>query len=371
MNVLKNLLLKAVLCAGILIGGTHSAKAQLDLAGEILRAGTDDANLLFKEYIRPFAEGFGADLNTGWISRSRPNNVLQLDIMLRTGVAFVPSSSRTFSIEEIPFLYLDHISGPREVQTAFGAETEGPELGMFGYNLFNGERQELGRFTMPGGTGYPYVPAPIIQAGLGVGVDTEFIVRFVPPVRLGTMKVGTNGFGIKHRINHWFARGSSLPVDVTLHAGFSQLSSTVHLNVQPEVREDIYDPFTDDPGAWSGQAVKLEAVGFSGNLILGRSLQNLSLFGSVGIQTSRMSIHTPGGYPVITFNHDYDPDVSGAEFRRKRIERALNPVNLDYKEPNILFGSAGLSYDLQMLTFSASLSYSNYIVLNFGVGVNL
>ena len=49
MNVLKNLLLKAVLCAGILIGGTHSAKAQLDLAGEILRAGTDDANLLFKE----------------------------------------------------------------------------------------------------------------------------------------------------------------------------------------------------------------------------------------------------------------------------------------------------------------------------------
>src|SRR5690625_5284556 len=85
MNVLKNLLLKAVLCAGILIGGTHSAKAQLDLAGEILRAGTDDANLLFKEYIRPFAEGFGADLNTGWISRSRPNNVLQLDIMLRTG----------------------------------------------------------------------------------------------------------------------------------------------------------------------------------------------------------------------------------------------------------------------------------------------
>src|SRR5690625_3719182 len=102
MNVLKNLLLKAVLCAGILIGGTHSAKAQLDLAGEILRAGTDDANLLFKEYIRPFAEGFGADLNTGWISRSRPNSVLQLDIMLRTGVAFVPSSSRTFSIEEIP-----------------------------------------------------------------------------------------------------------------------------------------------------------------------------------------------------------------------------------------------------------------------------
>src|SRR5690625_6481109 len=140
------------------------------------------------------------------------------------------------------------------------------------------------------------------------------------------MKVGTNGFGIKHRINHWFARGSSLPVDVTLHAGFSQLSSTVHLNVQPEVIEDIYGRFTDEPGAWSEQAGKLEAVGFSGNLILGRSLQNLSLFGSVGIQTSRMSIHTPGGYPVITFNHDYDPDVSGAEFRRKRIERALNPV---------------------------------------------
>src|SRR5690625_620118 len=95
--------------------------------------------------------------------------------MLFTGVAFEPSSSRTFSLEEIPFLYLDHISGPREVQTAFGAETEGPELGMFGYNPFTGERQELGRFTMPGGTGYPYVPAPIIQAGLGVGVDTEFI----------------------------------------------------------------------------------------------------------------------------------------------------------------------------------------------------
>src|SRR5690625_7462996 len=113
----------------------------------------------------------------------------------------VPSSSRPFSIEEISLHYLDHISGPREVQTASGAETEGPELGMFGYNPFNGERQELVRFTILGRRGYPYVPAPIIPAGKGVGVYTEYIIHFYPHVTLCTITVRTIEFDIILSIN--------------------------------------------------------------------------------------------------------------------------------------------------------------------------
>lgn len=371
MKTIKYLLIAAILCVAFPLCTPKSASAQIDLAGEILRAGTDDANLLFKEYIRPFAEGFGADLNTGWFSRSRPKEALRLDIMFRTGVAIVPSGSRTFPIDEIPFIFLDHVGGPQEVQTAFGATTDGPKMGMFGYNPFTGERQELGGFTMPGGMGHPYVPAPIIQAGLGVGVDTEFIIRYVPQINLGIMKVGTNGFGIKHRVNQWLPGGQRLPVDITLHAGFSHLSSKVQLSVEPDEGEDIYNPYRDNPAAWSGQSVNLQAVGFSGNLIVGKSFSSLSFFGALGIQTSRMNVSTPGGYPVTTFNHEYDERDSSEQARRKRVERIQNPVNLKFKEPNMLNGTAGFSFDYAMLTLSGSLSYSNYAVLNLGVGVNL
>lgn len=371
MKTFKYLLFAALSCTLVTLFAPRKAAAQLDLAGEILRAGADDTSLLFKEYIRPFAQGFGADLNSGWFSSAKPNDDLRLDIMIRTAVALVPKSNQTFLIDDIPFIFLDQVGGPQEVQTAFGAKTEGAEMGVFGFNPFTGERQELGRFTLPGGTGYPYVPAPIVQVGLGVGVDTEFIIRFVPPVRMGNTKVGTNGFGIKHSVNQWLPGGDQLPVDLSLHAGFSQLSSDVQLDVQPDDEEDIYNPFADRPGAWDAQSVRLEAVGFSGTLLVGKTLSNVSLFGGIGIQTSRMNISTPGGYPITTFNLDYDAADRSKETRRKRIERIESPVSLEFKEPNALFGTGGVSLDYGLLTVSGAVSYSNYTVLNIGVGLNL
>lgn len=371
MKILKYLLLAGVACSVFTLAVPLRADAQIDLAGEILRAGTEDANLLFKEYIRPFAEGFGADLNSGWFSRAKPNDALRLDIMIRTGIAVVPVANRSFNIDDIPLVFLDPVGGAEDVPTAFGTNTEGPEMRVEGFNPSTREWQELGRFTMPGGTGYPYVPAPIIQAGLGVGLDTEFIVRYVPPVTMQSTKVSTNGFGIKHRMNQWLPGGGDLPVDITLHAGFSQLSATVQLDVRPDEGLDIYNPHAGNPAAWSGQAINLEAVGFSGNLIVGKSLGNLSLFGSIGIQTSRMNLNTPGGFPVTSFNLDYDSSNSTEQTRRKRVERIVNPVSLEFKDPNLLFGSAGLSIDIDIFVLSGSVAVSNYTVLNLGVGLSL
>lgn len=371
MKKLKFLLLAVSLYSVFTLAAPRNVIAQIDLAGEILRAGTEDANLLFKEYIRPFAEGFGADLNSGWFSRAKPNDALRLDIMIRTGIAVVPVANRTFEIDEIPFSFLDHVGGPQEVQSAFGTNTEGPEMGVIGFNPFTGERQELGRFTMPGGTGYPYVPAPIIQAGLGVGIDTEFIIRYVPPVTMQSTKVSTNGFGIKHRMNQWLPGGENLPLDITLHAGYSQLSAQVQLDVMPDEGLDIYNPHAGNPTAWTGQEINLEAVGFSGNLIVGKSIAGLSLFASIGIQTSRMNLNTRGGYPVTSFNLDYDASSSAEQARRKRVERIVNPVSLEFNDPNLLFGSAGLSFDLDIFVLSGSVALSNYTVLNLGVGLSL
>jgi len=70
------------------------AKAQFEDSGEILRSGTNDANLLMEEYMKPFAKGFGAGLNSGWVNVLGPGltpagsillpPTLHLDLMLKS-----------------------------------------------------------------------------------------------------------------------------------------------------------------------------------------------------------------------------------------------------------------------------------------------
>jgi hypothetical protein len=354
----------------ISLAGVQNAAAQFDDAGEILRSGTNDANLLLQEYLKPFANGFGADLNSGWISSARPYRTLGFDLRISAGVAIVPTGDRSFNVDELNFENLERVGGPAEAQTAFGEDVAGPEMGIFGTNPVTGLRQEITRFTMPEGTGYPFVPAPMIQGTVGIIKDTDISLRYMPTVTVEDINTSLFGFGVKHGLNQWLPGGSVLPVDLSVQLGYTKLTSDFGFEVNPEEGQDIYNPYAGNPSLWEGQSIDMEATGFTGNILVGKNLPIISIYGGIGFQTSEMTLNSPGSYPVTVFNEDYDPLDGSEETRQKIIERLDEPINLSFDGSNSIHALAGFRLRLSLLTISGSYTLSNYPVANIGVGLS-
>ncbi|PKD44835.1 DUF6588 family protein [Rhodohalobacter barkolensis] len=354
----------------ISLAGVQNAAAQFDDAGEILRSGTNDANLLLQEYLKPFANGFGADLNSGWINSARPYRKLGFDLRISAGVAIVPTGDRSFNVDELDFENLDRVGGPAEAQTAFGEDVAGPEMGIFGTNPVTGLRQEITRFTMPEGTGYPFVPAPMIQGTVGIVKDTDVSLRYMPTVTVEDINTSLFGFGVKHGLNQWLPGGSVLPVDLSVQLGYTKLTSDFGFEVNPEEGQDIYNPYAGNPSLWEGQSIDMEATGFTGNILVGKNLPIISVYGGIGFQSSEMTLNSPGSYPVTVFNEDYDPLDGSEETREKIIERLDEPINLSFDGSNSIHALAGFRLRLSLLTISGSYTLSNYPVANIGVGLS-
>jgi len=354
----------------ISIAGVQQAKAQFNDSGEILRAGTADANLLLQEYLKPFANGFGADLNSGWINSARPYRTLGFDLRVSAGVAIVPTGDRSFNVDELDLQNLERVDGPSEAQTAFGEDVAGPEMGVFGTNPVTGLRQEITRFTMPEGTGYPFVPAPMIQGTVGIIKDTDISLRFMPTVTVEDINTSLFGFGVKHGLNQWLPGGSVLPVDLSVQLGYTKLTSDYGFDVQPEEGNDIYNPFEGNPSLWDGQAIELEATGFTGNFLVGKNLPIISVYGGFGFQSSNMTLNSPGSYPVTSFNPDYNPAEQTEETREKIIEELEEPIDLSIDGSNSVHAMAGFRLRLSLITISGSYTLSNYPVANIGVGLS-
>lgn len=348
----------------------NTAYAQFDNTGEILRSGAADANLLLKEYLRPLGSGFGADLNSGWVNSGSPYKTLGFDLRVNVAVSIVPTGDRAFLTDDINFQNIERVGGPTESQTAFGEDITGSEMGVFGTHPITGLREEITRFTMPQGSGYPYVPAPMIQATVGVIKDTDVSLRFTPTIEIDDFSMNLFGIGVRHGLNQWLPGGSMLPVDLSVQAGYTKLTSDFGMDLQPEQGQDIYNPYSGNPSLWDGQKIDFEATGFTGNLIVGKTLPILSVYGGLGFQTSNVTILSPGSYPVTSFNPDYNPTSSTEETREKIIERLDEPINISYDGSNSLHALAGFRIRLAILTISGSYTLSNYSTANVGVGIS-
>jgi len=364
----KLLSIPAVLLSMFLLFG--NAQAQFSDSGDILKAGAADGNLLLKEYLKPFANGFGADLNSGWINTARPYRTLGFDLRVSAGIALVPSGDRSFNVDDISFQNLDRVGGPPEAQTAFGEDVSGPEMGIFGTNPMTGLRQEITRFTMPEGTGYPYVPAPMVQATVGVISDTDISIRFMPAVTVDDFNVSLFGLGVKHGLNQWLPGGAALPVDLSVQLGYTQLSSDYGFELLPEQGNDIYNPFSGNPSLWDGQKVEFEATGFTGNILVGKNLPILSVYGGLGFQTSSITIDSRGSIPITSFNPNVNTADQSEETREKIIERIDDPINLEFDGSNSIHALAGFRLRFGFIAISGSYTLSDYPVANIGVGLS-
>src|SRR6056297_708510 len=78
---MKNRPISKLLLTGIIvISFTFPVKAQLDGLGKVISYQTENAQILLKEYIRPYTNALGTDLSSGGYNTAKPHKTLGFDI---------------------------------------------------------------------------------------------------------------------------------------------------------------------------------------------------------------------------------------------------------------------------------------------------
>jgi len=374
-----------VLLFGLFTFNASPTFGQVGDIGDILQAGREDANTLARAYLEPFGSGFGASLNTGWTNTASPHGKLGFDVTVSAGLAIVPDAAKSFNVTNLGlsdnFRLLNEngeIPGPNEnidptTQTINGSDVSGPMVGFFTDQDYNGdgEPDKLVDFNMPEGSGFGYVPAPIIKAGVGIVKDTELMLRYTPKTEIGDFgSFNLFGVGAKHGINQWLPGGKLLPVNLSVMFGYTsmEVGSDLDLTASDVIqnRNNIDNPY--DASQWDGQTVELNTDAWTINALVGKSLPIISVYGGVGYEASTFSITTPGSYPTVVPNEAFQNDPQNNE--PLIVDAVDEPIDVSIDGDNGFRALAGFRLKFTVLHISGSYTLSNYSSYNLGVGIS-
>ena len=333
---------------------------QISNIGSFIQSGKEDANVLAQSYLNPAGEGFGPTLNTGWLNSPTPHKLLGFDISFRVGASIVPGDARTFDITKLTLQNLSYQSGPTNSPTISGEKTSGASFDVS--RTINGQKYSVGSFTMPEGTGFPAVPAPMMQVGIGLIKGTDVMIRFLPKIPVknyGDMHLF--GIGVRHSINQWLPRGNLLPVNLSLFAAYTKFQTNSSLKIDPVVDSNTDNPYSNSPETWDGQKVTSTTSAFTINAVVGKSLPFIGMFAGVGYEKSSVKINTPGSYPVTV------PAPTMSNPYHKTVEKIDAPIGFTMNGANSFRGLVGVQFKLAFFHINAEYVIAKYRVLSTGI----
>lgn len=359
----------AVLIA-LLVLIAEPVRAQVGNAGQLLRSGREDANLLLRQYFEPVGRGFGPGLNTGWVTGAETHGVLGFDVRVNASLAAVPTADQSFLVSELSSQLntIEYLEGPPVSQTVAGADRTGSTVGATYTNPRTGQTERLFEFEMPPGSGFSYVPVPMIQGSVGVPMDTDVSLRLLPSITIQEdLNLNLFGVGARHELNQWLPGGGALPVTISVQTGYTSLDASVAFTVEPDPDPNVENPFP--ASTWEGQEARINSSGFTMNALVGTNLPFVGVFGGLGWETSTVDVSTPGSYPVVTPNPNYDP--TDPESDPKIVQRIDDPVALSYDGANSFRAVVGAEANLLLLNVSASYTIAEYPVIRGSIGFSL
>jgi hypothetical protein len=338
-----------------------SVNAQISDFGNFISTGAEDAEELFKAYITPYINGFGASLTGGWYNTAKPHKLGGFDITLSINAAIVPVDHRSFVVDELSLNNLQRAGVTEESSpTIAGNRDSGPDM-VYSYANYSAPA-----FSLPSGTGIPYVPAPVIQAGIGLIKGTEILGRFLPKVGNSKGKIGLWGVGLKHDIKQWIPGLSKVPVlNLSVMGGYTRLNSFILLDVDPD-RLNL-EAFYTGPDVWDDQKMIVTVSSFTSSILISADLPVITFYGGAGFAITKGNLSLEGNYPMIS---GID---SGTTL--PQVEAVENPINIKIKnqdggvtKPRL---NAGLRLKLAVVTIHFDYVWANYSMASLGLGISI
>jgi hypothetical protein len=345
----KNQLFKiSLLVSGVFF--SHAASAQ-DGVAELAQVGPD-ASKLANAYLSPIFKGFGIGLNSGWTNQAHSKNLGRFDIRFGLTGAMVPKKDETFDVNALGLSSSVRLKAGQAslAPTAAGEKANGPLVQV----LNNGT--VVREFNLPKGANIPLIPAPQLQATVGLIKGIEISGRAIPQVKMGDVgSLNMFGGGVKVELLPLIAGKTAsklLPFDVAVALGYTKFSYEKELD---------YTPPTGSPAVQDNQRIEASISGVNAQAILSKKLLAFTPFLSLGYNTSKTSGGLKGDYNVITGSNGTNPTYT----------TKTDPVSLDKKNFNAFRSDLGFQLNLAFLRFYASYSVSEYNSFNAGLGFGI
>ncbi len=351
----------AVVLSTLMILFPAGLQAQFTNIDRLIAAGKQDAQILTEEYVKPLPSGFGAGLNAGWNSSASARHPLGFSIQVRGSFAAVPTTDQTFDVDELSLNRLEKQDPSNEgiSPTISGNEMSGERPTMVIRETVRGQTYEVGELELPPGTGFQYVPSPLLQASIGLPYSSEITGRIVPEIDFGDYgSFKMFGLGAKHEVSQYIPGGNMLPVSLSLMAGFNKIDITGNLDLDPEEGVPQENPETD----YENQSVETSFNSFTVNALVGKDLPIVSVYAGVGLETSSMDLDVRGDYPVTVYKGNPPEKV---------VEDVTHPVSYTQDGANNVHALVGGSVSLLFFDFMVEATLGKYSVVNAGVGFGL
>jgi len=337
-----------VLLTFSLLGGvSQKTYAQIDF-DSFLEAGAGDAQRLLELYLQPAFEGIGFGMNSGWYNTAKPHKFLGFDVSASLSMARVPDSRQFFTFENSEFTNVFYADGTSvSTPTLFGPNLgpdDLPELSFRDFDDVDNDgdtMEELIRISAPTGLGidegslpFNAVPTPMAQIGIGLFKGTEVKLRYLPEVSLGDDgSVNMFGIGIMHDITSYIPGEKLLPIDLSIFAGYTNLTSEIYINDEQT------------------QSAKFDASSWVVQFVASKKIAFVTVFGGLGYSNYDVDFGMLG-----TFNTE-----SGT---------LIDPINFNFKN-NGVRTNVGLRIKLLFLTLTGEYALQEYNTLTAGVGISI
>jgi hypothetical protein len=320
-----------------------NARAQLDI-GSLLEAGSSDGSIYLENYLSPAFEGFGYAMNGGWYNTAEPHQLGGFDITLTTTFAYVPKKREYWTFQNSDFSNIQlKNTNSAQVPSILGPNINPDNLDEL--QLIGNEGEELLRLTPLTGagldqSGYPFIqsnaiPAPMLQAGVGLIKKTEVKLRIIPNISVAKDAVKFNmfGIGILHDLTQWTPELFNVPVDISVFAAYSRMTTNIVINKD------------------NNQAADLAVNGTSFQILASKNISFFTIYSGLGFSTSGTRFDVLGRY-----------NLSDDGF----VEDPIN-IKVDGSTPRI---NLGARFKYSGLALHAEYVLQNFPLITFGIGIN-
>lgn len=354
----------AIMVISLFTFSGHEAHAQLE--ADFFKAGINDGMLLMEAYITPFANAFGAGFNSAWYNTAKPHKFGGFDITLNVSAGFVPANALEFDLANINFSSLEMVNpkGNTLAPTIAGSDMEGPALHVLqDVPGLPGTQVELVNFNSPPGTGFGIVPAPMLQAGIGLPLASEIKIRYIPttPIDEGSLRLIGGGF-MKSITDHIKAF-KLLPVTISAFGGYNHLRGIVPISVEPDTDVNYENYSLSD---FNDQSFILDVSSWNVSLVGSVNFPIITGYAGIGYGKTSTSMNVDGYIPLPTI----DPDISTTSpvYKDEGVVEEVESINIDnYSGVRLNIGGR---LKFGVFTIHADYTYANYNVLTAGLGIS-
>jgi len=317
-------------CVAISISSISYAQTQSSNPIDI-----DDAKALIEAYISPLGNSLGAGLNNGWYNTAKPHKLGGFDVTLTANFVLITEEVKSFTIKDI--VKGGMFNGNGSSSTILGGNNED---GLINLLLPDSTTTVI---QLPNGLDIPTIPLPMLQAGIGLIKGTEVNVRYIPDLKFGNSgKVGVIGFGIKHDILQWLPIVDKVPIDLSIQAGYTKITSNIEL--------------IDPSGNISTPTIaNLDIAATTINLLLSKKLLMFTPYVGVGYNSSKTSFFADGKYNFV--DDQYIPVEALTEF--------------EFETKNNLRANIGFRFNITILALQANYTFSEYPTATLGIGISV